>query len=64
MDVAFLSATANQLRHGIEMKTSYMSVLIAIYSLSLVLQIAATGLLVAVRMHEKKPDCPWYKVHR
>ena len=46
VDVAFLSATANQLRHAIEMETRYMPLLITLFSLSLVLQIVSTGLLV------------------
>ena len=62
MDIALLSANANQLRHAMELCAPYKSLLIVLFSLSIVLQVVASCLLLVERITCKKKDyakCRW-----
>ena len=56
MDIALLSANANQLRHAMELCAPYRSLLIVLFSLSIVLQVVASCLLLVERITCRKKD--------
>jgi len=56
MDIALMSANANQLRTALEYPLPFNTVVVGMISLSLVLQIVATLLLVIERMTCRKKD--------
>jgi len=65
MDIALLSANANQLRHALELCAPYRTLLIVLFSLSIVLQVVAGVLLLVERLTCKKKDyvsCHRYNV--
>ena len=56
MDIALLSANANQLRHALELCAPYRTLLIVLFSLSILLQVVAGALLAIERFTCKKRD--------
>ena len=56
MDIALLSANANQLRHAMELCAPYRTLLIVLFSLSITLQVVASCLLLVERVTTKKKD--------
>ena len=56
MDIALLSANANQLRHAMELCAPYRSLLIVLFSVSIVLQVVASCILLVERITCKKKD--------
>jgi len=62
MDIALMSANANQLRNALEMRTPYSTVLTGMISASLLLQVIATIILVVERMTCRKHD--YLRCHR
>ena len=65
MDIALLTANANQLRNSLELDIPYQPLLVSLFSLSIVLQIVASGLLLAERINSKRKDHPDYNIsHR
>ena len=62
MDIALLSANANQLRHAMDLCAPYRSLLIVLISLSIILQVVASCLLLVERITCRKKDyvkCRW-----
>merc|ERR1712242_73452 len=62
MNIALLSANASQLREAIELCQPMKTIIITLMSLSISLQVAASGLLVVERMTCKKED--YIKCHK
>merc|ERR1719308_456290 len=56
MDIALLTANANQLRHSLELCAPYRTLLIILLSISIVLQVIASGILLIERLTFKKED--------
>eukprot|EP00090_Calanus_glacialis_P037776 TRINITY_DN6539_c0_g1_i2.p1 TRINITY_DN6539_c0_g1~~TRINITY_DN6539_c0_g1_i2.p1 ORF type:complete len:113 (+),score=33.10 TRINITY_DN6539_c0_g1_i2:59-397(+) len=62
MDIALLSANANQLRHALELCAPFRNLLIVLLSISIVLQLIASGILLVERMTFKKEE--YSKCHK
>ena len=62
MDIALLSANANQLRHALELCAPFRNLLIVLLSMSIVLQVIASGVLLIERLTYKKED--YAKCHK
>ena len=62
MNIALLSANASQLREAIELCQPMKTIIITMMSLSITLQVLASGLLVVERMTCKKED--YIKCHK
>ena len=56
MDIALLSANANQLRHALELCAPFRTLLIILLSISIVLQVIASGILLIERLTFRKED--------
>jgi hypothetical protein len=62
MDIALLSANANQLRHALELCAPFRNLLIVLLSMSIVLQVIASGILLVERITFKKEE--YSKCHK
>ena len=62
MDIALLTANANQLRHALELCEPFKSLLIVLLSLSIFLQIVASAILLLERLMFKKEE--YSKCHK
>jgi len=56
MDVALLTANANQLRHTLEICEPYRALLVVLLSISILLQVVASLVLLVERMTCRKKD--------
>eukprot|EP00090_Calanus_glacialis_P012115 TRINITY_DN20558_c0_g1_i3.p1 TRINITY_DN20558_c0_g1~~TRINITY_DN20558_c0_g1_i3.p1 ORF type:complete len:156 (-),score=37.28 TRINITY_DN20558_c0_g1_i3:90-497(-) len=56
MDIALLSANANQLRHALELCAPFRTLLIILLSISIILQVVASAILLIERMSCRKED--------
>merc|ERR1719347_2030059 len=56
MDIALLTANANQLRHSLELCAPYRILLITLLSISIFLQVIASGVLLIERITCKKQE--------
>eukprot|EP00092_Neocalanus_flemingeri_P025429 GFUD01027569.1.p1 GENE.GFUD01027569.1~~GFUD01027569.1.p1 ORF type:complete len:152 (+),score=53.56 GFUD01027569.1:85-540(+) len=62
MDIALLTANANQLRHALELCAPFRTLLIVLLSISIVLQVIASAILLVERIVFKKED--YSKCHK
>merc|ERR1711915_149441 len=62
MDIALLTANANQLRHALELCQPFRQLLIVLLSLSILLQVVASALLLLERLRFKKEE--YCKCHK
>merc|ERR1712013_282119 len=60
MDIALLSANANQLRHALELCAPFRTLLIILLSLSIILQVVASVILAMERIFCREEDYPKY----
>ena len=60
MDIALLSANANQLRHALELCQPFRNLLIMLLSLSIILQVVASVILAMERIFCREEDYPKY----
>ena len=63
MDIALLSANANQLRHALELCAQFRVFLVILLSISIILQVICSTILVIERMtckHENFAKCHKY----
>ena len=56
MDIALLSANANQLRHAVTLCQPFMTIMVALLSLSIILQVIASSILLIERLTIKNGD--------
>ena len=56
MDIALLSANANQLRESLELCGAYRPIMITLFTISIVLQIISSALLMLERITRQKED--------
>ena len=64
MDIALLTANANQLRHALELCQPFKELLIVLLSLSILLQVVASALLLIERLRFKKEEyCKCHKYY-
>merc|ERR1711934_150003 len=62
MDIALLTANANQLRHTLEICEPFRALLVVLLSLSILLQVVASCILLIERMTCRKKD--WALCHK
>merc|ERR1712215_233282 len=62
MDVALLTANANQLRHALELCAPFRTLLIVLLSFSIIFQVVCSAILIVERFTCKQED--YSKCHR